>query len=399
MRTILHVDMDAFYASIEQRDNPTLKGKPVIIGSPSDQRGVVSAASYEARKYGVHSAMPSRTAGKLCPDGVFLPVRMHHYIKVSEQLHTIFEQFTPLIEPLSLDEAFLDVTGSLHLWKNDAHHLAHMLKQRIADTLNLPCSIGIAPNKFLAKLASDLEKPNGLCAVPRDPETIISFLTPLPVGRIWGVGKVTARHLGEHQIFTTGDLQKRSLNELQRLLGSKAAGEHLWAMARGLDDRPVETETEDKSISREHTFDEDCRDPEVLRQVLLELTEHVGHRLRKSNRYAACVSIKFRFADFRTHTRQETPASPIASDRELLRHALGLLEAQHIKQPVRLIGFGVSRFTDTLILNPEQGDLFQPAPDTRAVRERNERLDRTVDQLREQYGRDAIRRGNWQVTD
>lgn len=397
MRTILHVDMDAFYASIEQRDNPSLKGRPVIIGSPPDKRGVVSAASYEARRFGVHSAMPSRTAGKQCPDGVFLPVRMSHYIKVSEQLHSVFEQFTPLIEPLSLDEAFLDVTGALHLWKSNAQHLARALKKRVADTLQLPCSVGIAPNKFLAKLASDLDKPDGLCVVPNEPEAIVSFLAPLPVGRIWGVGKVTARNLARYQIFTIGDLQQRSSAELQRLTGSTQTGEHLWALARGMDERPVETASEDKSISREHTFDSDCRSPEILRQVLLELTEQVGHRLRKSGRYAHCVAIKFRFSDFRTHTRQESLSAPIASDRELLRHALALLEAQGFDQPIRLIGFGVSRFTDTPDAGPRQQELFEQLDDRRGARQRDERLDRAVDRLREQYGRDALRRGNWHI--
>ncbi len=389
--------MDAFYASIEQRDNPALKGKPVIIGSPPDKRGVVSAASYEARKFGVHSAMPSRTAGTRCPNGVFLPVRMHHYIKISEQLHAIFEQFTPLIEPLSLDEAFLDVTGALHLWNNDAQQLARAMKQRIADRLDLPCSIGIAPNKFLAKLASDLEKPDGLCTVPGDPNAILSFLAPLPVRRVWGVGKVTGKRLAENQIFSIGDLQARSLSELQRIVGSKSGGEHLWSLAHGLDERPVEPETEDKSISREHTFDEDCRDPEVLRQVMLELTEHVGHRLRRSDRYAARISIKFRYADFKTHTRQETMSPPIASDRDLLRHALDLLERQAIRQPIRLIGFGVSQFSDTANDDP-QPDLFDDSKTTKNNRERNERLDRAVDALRERYGRDALRRGNWRKT-
>ncbi len=397
MRTILHVDMDAFYASIEQRDDPSLKGRPVIIGSSPDKRGVVSAASYEARKFGVHSAMPSRTAGKLCPDGVFLPVRMAHYIKVSEQLHEVFEQVTPIIEPLSLDEAFLDVTGVMHRRPN-AEELARSLKARIADTLGLPCSIGIASNKFLAKLASDLNKPNGLCRVPEQPDDIVRFLAPLPVRRIWGVGKVTARRLAGHQLFTIGDVQRRSLQELQRILGSKAAGEHLWALAHGLDDRPVETETEDKSISREHTFDEDCSSEEVLRQVLLELTEQVGHRLRKSERYARCLTIKFRYADFKTHTRQETVSPPIASDRDLLRHALALLEKQAIRQAIRLIGFGVSHFADTAEDNP-QPDLFDDEKAAKKDRERNERLDRAVDALRERYGRNALRRGNWHITD
>lgn len=394
MRTILHLDMDAFYASIEQRDHPSYLGKPVIIGSPPDQRGVVCAASYEARKFGVHSAMPSRTAGRLCPDGIFLPVRMHHYIQVSEQLRDVMEQFTPLIEPLSLDEAFLDVTGVMRQWR-DARELARTLKQRIASQLQLPSSVGIASNKFLAKLASDLEKPNGLCVVPSGAEAIRAFLAPLPVRRIWGVGKVTAKKLAEHQIFAIADLQKRSAAELGRLMGSAAAGEQLWALAHGLDERPVETATEEKSISREHTFAEDCRDTDVLRQALLELTEQVGHRLRKSGRYTTCVTLKFRTADFRSHTRQETLSSPIASDRELLRHALSLLEQQRIREPIRLIGFGVSRFTDTMIVEEEQPDLFGLVQQDQKTRERNQRLDQAVDALREQYGRDALRRGDF----
>lgn len=396
MRTILHLDMDAFYASVEQRDQPVYKGLPVIIGSPPDQRGVVAAASYEARKFGVHSAMPSRTAGRLCPDGIFLPVRMQHYIHVSEQLREVMEQFTPLIEPLSLDEAFLDVTGVMRHWR-DARELARTLKQRIASRLDLPSSVGIASNKFLAKLASDLEKPNGLCMVPSGSEAIRAFLAPLPVRRIWGVGKVTAKKLAEHQIFTIADLQRRTAAELGRLVGTSAAGEQLWALAHGLDERPVETATEDKSISREHTFGEDCRDPEVLRQALLELTEQVGHRLRKSGRYATCVTLKFRTTDFRSHTRQETLPSPIASDRELLRHALGLLEAQRIREPIRLIGFGVSRFSHTMIVEEEQPDLFGIAQQDQKTRERNQRLDEAVDALREQYGRDALRRGNFSL--
>ncbi len=398
MRTILHLDMDAFYASVEQRDHPDFKGKPVIIGSPPDQRGVVAAASYEARKYGVHSAMPSKTAGRLCPDGIFLPVRMHHYIKVSEQLRAVLEQFTPDIEPLSLDEAFMDVSGVMRHWK-DAPELARTLKQRIAATLDLPCSVGIATNKFLAKLASDLEKPNGLCVVPPGAEAIQAFLAPLPVRRIWGVGKVNAKKLATHQIFTISDLQRKSVAELGRIMESPAAGEHLWALARGIDERPVETVTEDKSISREHTFSEDCSEPEVLRQVLLELTEQVGYRLRESKRYALRVSIKFRTSNFRTHSRQESLKSPISSDRELLRHALGLLEAQRIKEPIRLIGFGVSQFTDSMIVAEEQPDLFGLVADDQSARQRNERLDQAVDALRDQYGRNALRRGNWTLSD
>ncbi len=398
MRTILHLDMDAFYASIEQRDNPLYRGKPVIIGSPPDQRGVVSTASYEARTFGVHSAMPSQTAGRLCPDGVFLPVRMDHYIRVSEQLRELLLQFTPNIEPLSLDEAFMDVTGVMRMWSSPLE-LARTIKQRIATQLNLPSSIGVAGNKFLAKLASDLEKPNGLCVVPGDAEAITRFLAPLSVRRIWGVGKVTAKRLAEHQLFTIADLQQRSLAELQRIMGSPAGGEHLWSLAHGLDDRRVEPETAEKSISREQTFREDCSDPEVWRQVLLELTEQVGHQLRKSNLYARCVTLKYRLSSFRTHTRQETLQSPLASDRELLRHALGLLEKQRIREPLRLIGFGVSQFTDSMIVANDQPDLFGEARVEAQDRARNARLDEAVDALREKYGRNAIKRGNWSLSD
>ncbi len=397
MRVIIHVDMDAFYASIEQRDNPTLKGKPVIIGSPPDRRGVVSAASYEARVFGVHSAMPSRTAGKLCPTGIFLPVRMQRYMEISEQLHLIFEQFTPVFEPISLDEAFLDVTGIMHKWK-DERVLACALKTAIFDELRLTSSVGVAANKFLAKLASDLDKPDGLCEVPKGDEEIRRFLAPLPVRTIWGVGKVTGKRLLNHRISTIGDIQSRSLPELQRTLGSRTSGIHLWNLAFGIDDRPVAPDCEEKSISREHTFPEDCGSMEIIRQLLLELSEQVGRRLRKSGRYAGCVSIKLRYSDFRTHTRQESMRIPTDCDRDLLLHALGLLEEQKIKQPVRLIGFGVNRLVDSPFHENDQQELFEDTSRPAAQRERNERLDRAVDALREQYGRHAIRRGNWTLS-
>ena len=398
MRTILHLDMDAFFASIEQRDHPEWRGRPVIVGSPPDQRGVVSAASYEARAFGVHSAMPSRTAGRLCPQGIFAPVRMAHYQHVSQQLRIILEQFTPLIEPLSLDEAFLDVTGARRLWP-DPVQLAHTIKQRIREQLDLPCSVGIAHNKFLAKLASDLEKPDGLCRVPSEPEAVRAFLAPLPVRRLWGVGKVTEKKLTQHGIRTIGDLQNCPPHTLAAWLGPTHAA-HWTALAHGEDERPVEPESEELSLSREHTFAQDCESAEVLRQVLLELTEHVGQRLRKAQRYARCVTLKFRHADFRTHTRQQTLERPVADDRTLLRHALDLLEAQQLDGPIRLIGFGVSRLSDTPDAEPpRQGDLFAGQEPAREKRARDEQLDLAVDALRAKYGRRALRRGDWTLSD
>lgn len=391
MRVILHVDMDAFYASIEQRDNPSLRGKPVIVGSPPDQRGVVSAASYEARTFGVRSAMPSRTAGKLCPHGIFLPVRMNHYRAVSAQLMTILEQFTPFIEPLSLDEAFLDMTGGMRRWKDPAA-LARTVKDRIQADLHLTASVGVAPNPYLAKIASDLEKPDGLTVMPRDPAEIARFLAPLPVRRIWGVGAVSGDRLAHHRIFTMGDVQQRSEADLVRILGSPAAAARIRALAYGIDERTLDMEQEEKSVSHEHTFDVDCASSEVLHQVLMELTEQVAHRLREADLLARRIWIKLRFSDFRTITRQQTLPTRSASDRELGRRAGALLDAQHINEPIRLIGFGASQFRETG-QKDAQLDLF---PDASAD-PRDERLDRAVDRLREQYGRDILRRGDWRI--
>jgi DNA polymerase IV len=399
-RTILHVDMDAFYASVEQRDRPALRGKPVIVGAAPGQRGVVCAASYAARAFGVRSAMPTRTAARLCPEGVFLPVRMAHYVAVSEQLQTILDSFTPLVEPLALDEAFLDVTGALHGW-GSGEAMARVLKERIQATLQLPCSVGVASNKFLAKLASDLDKPDGLCVVPSEPAAIRAFLAPLLVSRIWGVGPVMEKRLASAGIRTIGDLQACAPDRLTRLTRSAEAAAHLAALAVGLDDRPVDPDAERKSISRERTFSEDCTDEAVLHQVLLELTEEVGYRLRRAGRYAGCVTVKWRTSRFKTVTRQQATAGAVSSDHALWQAASALWAAQAVAEPVRLLGFGVSRLSEDpnapaggAVQQPELFDVGSPDPEDA----RQQRLDAVVDRLREQYGTAALRRGNWRVT-
>jgi DNA polymerase-4 len=386
-RHILHVDMDAFFAAIEMRENPALKGKPVVIGSPPDKRGVVSTASYEARQFGIHSAMPSRTAGKLCPQAIFLPVNGALYTQVSHQVMDILHRFTPLVEQVSVDEAFLDVTGAMGPW-SDPVVLANELKQSITDDLQLTASAGLAGNKFLAKLASDMDKPDGLTVVPRDPDEIVRFLAPLPVGRIWGVGKAARERLKRFGITTVAELQEQDEETLRRWFGD-AFGSHLWHLARGLDERPVVTDRDAKSISNEHTFGIDCDDIQVVRQRLIELTENVGRRLRRSEKYAGTGQIKLRFSDFKTLTRQQGFAAPTRTDHDLLACALELLERETVRRPVRLIGFGVSNLSDA----PGQQLLFE------APSHRHQALDQAVDTVREHFGKGALRRGDWRMGD
>jgi DNA polymerase-4 len=388
-RRIAHVDMDAFYASIEQRDDPSLRGKPVIIGSPPDRRGVISTASYEAREFGVHSAMPSRTAGKLCPHGVFLSGNMSKYAEVSGQVMTILRSYTPLVEPISIDEAFLDITDAAKR-STSVESLGHALKAQIQDELSLTASVGLAGNKFLAKLASDIDKPDGLTVVPTDPQEILSFLAPLSVSRIWGVGKVAQTRLKRFGIETVKDAQSHDQATLQRWLGN-AFGEHLWRLCRGLDDRPLVTDHEAKSISNEHTFIEDCDDPQVVRQVLIRLTEQVGRRLRQSEKVASTGQIKLRFDDFKTITRQRSFRSPTATDHEILGCSLALFDAQDIRRPIRLVGFGVAGLSGPEAESPNQPDLFEMPEEQNKTKHKS--LDQAVDKIREKFGKDSLKRG------
>ena len=383
-RTILHIDMDAFYASVEQRDHPELKGKPVIVGAAPDQRGVVSAVSYEARPFGIHSAMPSRTAFKLCPQAVFVPVNMQRYEEVSIQIQSIFERYTPLVEPLSLDEAFLDVTGVRNLF-GDGVAMARLIRTAIVQETGLTASVGVASNKFLAKIASDLDKPDGLTVVPDDADGIRAFLAPLPVGRLWGVGKVTRAVLEKAGLRTIGDLQRLSLASLAQRVGENSA-EQFKALAQGLDERPVETDWIRKSISREYTFPQDCADRQELVRVLGDCVEDVGRQLREVGRYAGDVQLKVRWADFTTITRQKTLNPPVCDDTALRSVCMDLFGAVKLVASVRLIGFGVGRLE---FMREQQLLLFD---EFSSQRDKHERLSRTVDRIRKRFGSDSITR-------
>ncbi len=378
---ILHVDMDAFYASIEQRDRPELQGRPVIVGGSPQGRGVVSAASYEARRYGVHSAMPAATAVRLCPHGVFLPPRISYYAQVSEQIHEIFERFTPLVEPLSLDEAFLDVRGSVRLF-GPPIEIARRIKATIRKELSLVASVGVAPNMFLAKVASDLEKPDGLVVVEEGSEQ--AFLDPLPVGRLWGVGRVSGRTFEQLGIRTIGQLRKMPPEVLTSRFGS--AGTHLLNLAHGLDDRIVVPDHQAKSISHETTFERDICDREVLRAWLLDLTDQVSRRVRAQGIRGKTVQLKVRFGDFRTITRSQSLAEPTNVTDDFWRAASGLFDDRLPKPlpPVRLLGMGVSGLDRA---GEQQALLFDGQE-----RQRQRRLDAATDQIRERFGAGAIGR-------
>jgi DNA polymerase-4 len=317
---------------------------------------------------------------------------MSHYAAVSAQVMDILRSVTPLVEKVSIDEAFLDVTGALRDFP-DAVAIARHLKQRIAGELRLTASVGVAPNKFLAKLASDLDKPDGLTVVPTDAAAIIEFLAPLPVKRIWGVGKVTERQLARYGIRTIGDVQRLDLGTLARYVGTSLA-DHLWRLSRGEDERPVVTEREEKSISNEETFEEDCDDRERVRQTLIELTEKVGRRLRRSGKLARTGQIKIRFEDFTTLTRQQSFPVATSADRALIDCALALFERLNVRRPVRLVGFGVSNLVAPDELDTRQPTLFSNLPpDGEAARQ--QALDRAVDELRTKYGTDILKRGEW----
>jgi len=387
-KTILHIDMDAFFAAVEVHDNPELRGKPVVVGSPRDKRGVVSTCSYEARKFGIHSGMASRKAAQSCPQAIFLPVRMSRYHEVSQKIMEVFERFTPHVQPLSCDEAFLDVTGSMHLF-GDGPEIARKIRSAILEVTGLTCSVGVAPNLFLAKIASDMNKPDGLTLVPFSEKLIPAFLAPLPVKRMWGAGGKTQAVLKAHNIHTIGDLQQVGPGLLEKWIGENAAAS-FRRRSFGIDDREVITGTEEKSISNEITFGEDATDPEVIEQRLLDLADKVGGRLRKAGFYAATAQIKVRWKDFSTITRQRR-LDPVCCDDTTLREtALELLRKEGLHSPVRLIGFGVSGLRETA--ESPQLDLF--ASEKKLTSTKREALSRAVDAIRDTFGRTSIRRGS-----
>jgi DNA polymerase-4 len=380
---ILHVDMDAFYASVEERDRPELVGKPLIVGGTPQGRGVVAAANYVVRKFGVHSAMPTSTALRLCPHAIVLPPRLHYYAEVSDQIRTILERYTPLIEPLSLDEAFLDVTGS-ELIFGTAPDIGRRIKHEIRSEVRLVASVGVAPNKFLAKIASDLQKPDGFVVV--DPTRILEFLDPLPVGRLWGVGKVTARALEQLGVHTIGDARTMPLATWQQHFGQ--SGEHLWQLAHGIDERRVVPDREAKSISHETTFASDLDDREALRAWLMELTDQVGRRARLHDIRGRTVQLKIRFADFHTITRSKTLPSPTNVTSEIWHAASELLEAclATRQQRIRLLGVGL---TGLEVAAQVQRTLFADEE-----QQKQSLLDQTADQIRERFGSSALHRGS-----
>lgn len=380
--TIIHVDMDAFYASVEQRDRPELRGKPVIVGGLNG-RGVVCAASYEARPFGVHSAMPMSTARRLCPHAVYLPVRMKHYAEISRQIRDIFFSFTPLVEPLSLDEAFLDVHGCERLF-GSASEIARQIKNRVRSETGLIASVGVAPNKFLAKLASDFGKPDGFVVLPA--ENVAAFLAPLPISRIWGVGAKGEKRLHALGIRSIGQITAFQEKVLVDHFGE--TGRHIWQLAQGLDDRRVVADCEAKSISTETTFASDIADRNILRIWLLDLVDQLASRLRRQNVWARTIDLKIRSSDFRTRTRSATLTESTQLTNVIWKTAAALLDSSLSKEfmPVRLLGIGASKLTRMPTL---QGSLFEDSS-----QERDSALDQTIDTIRAQFGIESIQRGS-----
>jgi DNA polymerase-4 len=368
--------MDAFYASVEQRDHPELRGRPVIVGADPRGRGVVSAASYEARRFGVHSAMPIGRAARLCPGGVFLPVDMDKYARASRRIMAVLAEFTPLLEPLSIDEAFLDVTASRALL-GDGPTIARRIKSRIRDAVELTASVGVAANKFVAKVASDLDKPDGLVVVAPGGEA--AFLAPLPIARLWGVGTVTAIDLESIGVRTIGQLAAIPDPHLRARFGD--SGGTLKALALGRDERAVEPFAPPKSMGAEETFERDHRDVERLRATLRGQAERVARELRAEGYAGRSVTLKLRFADFSTLTRRHT-ADPTQDGLRIYQEARALLDRVPLRQPVRLIGLSVSE------LGPAgEGQLPLLGPDT----SRRDRLARALDRLTERFGEESVR--------
>ncbi len=374
--------MDAFFAAVEQLDRPEFAGKPVIVGGAPEGRGVVSAASYEARTFGVHSAMPMKQALRLCPKAVLLPVRMERYVEVSREVHAVFEEFTPMVEPVSIDEAFLDVTGSRLLFGNSMK-IGRELKQTITARTGLPCSVGVAPNKFLAKLGSDLEKPDGFVVITEENKQDV--LDPLSVGKIWGIGKVTERSLQAKGIYTIAHLRHRTEHEIEEIVGNSAS--LLLKLAHGIDERPLEITRQAKSISSETTFANDISDEDILLAVLVKQVEEVAHRLRSIGLKARTATIKLRYGNFRTVTRSKTFRQPSCATGTLWKAARAIFKKWQFEAqgPLRLIGFSASGFE---LHETDQQLLFQNHDE-----EKQDRLDVALDSIRKRFGKDALRRG------
>ena len=337
MRRILHIDMDAFFSSVEQKRHPELAGKPVVIGGEGDptKRGVVSTASYEAREFGIHSAMPLRTAYKLCPEAIFLPVDYEEYSRVSGEIKGLLKAFTPIIEDVGIDEAFLDISTI----DRPSGEIAREIKKRIKDETGLTCSIGIAPNKLLAKMASDMQKPDGLTVIMED--DIQSRIWPLSVRKLWGVGPKTEAYLKEMGIQTVGDLASLSMDRMIEEFG-QSYGSYLYEASRGIDESPLVTHWEPKSISRENTFQRDVDNWQVIAKTLAELAKEVVINMKEEGYQGRTVSLKIRFNDFKTYTRAKTLSRHTDSEEEIRKAAFDCLGRLELKKKVRLIGVRVS---------------------------------------------------------
>jgi DNA polymerase-4 len=379
-RRIIHIDLDAFFTSVEQAENPQLKGKPVVVGGKPDRRGVVAAASYEARVFGLHSGMPLSEAYRLCPQAIFIEGSVKKYLDASLKFMAILMDFSPFIEPVGIDEAFLDVTGfeSIH---GSIKKMAEKIRKRVKDELELNASVGIANSKVVAKIASEKAKPDGLLEVPAGNES--AFLAPLPIGELPGIGKKTERTLSGLGIDTIGKLAKMPLATLKSYFG--ASGVLLHRFSRGIDDSKVELPPEAKSISRETTFNEDTRDRAFLEATLRYLSERVGSKLREKNKKARCVTLKVRSADFSTTTRRRTLYQATDADQIIFKNGLELLKRELFiqKQAIRLIGIGVSHLV-------EAGRQLDMLDSTAA---KLDGLNKAVDNIRQKYGFTSIQTG------
>jgi DNA polymerase-4 len=379
--------MDAFYASIEERENPDLKNRPLVVGGQASSRGVVAAANYAARKFGIYSAMPMASAVKKFPNLLIIKPRGELYSRVSKQIREIFYRYTPIIEPLSLDEAFLDPVGSERLYGN-AEKIGRRIKDDIKTDLQLVASVGIAPTKFVAKLASDYDKPDGFTIVNAD--EVQGFLDPMPVSRIWGVGKVGNAKLAKHRIRTVSDLKTLSPEFLDSVFGQY--GEQLWRLARGIDERRVTPDSEVKSVSQETTFNQDITYYSSIESTLMYLTEGVGFRLRESGLKGKTVTIKVRFDDFNTVTRSRSMDSRSNQTNELWNVVKLLLRNLLHNQSfaIRLVGVGVSGFGRD---QDQQSDLFDDGPESLKSKSYGQVLDELTDDIRHKFGKGSIKRG------
>jgi DNA polymerase-4 len=372
--TILHVDLDAFFAAVEQRDRPELRGRPVVVGGDPRGRGVVSAASYEARAFGVRSAMPLRTAAALCPQAIFLPVRGGRYAEVSREVMTILRRYSPVVEQVSIDEAFLDVAGTETL-HGSPERIAIGIRADIRTELGLGASVGVASTRLVAKIASDLRKPDALVVVPAGTEA--EFLDPLPIARLWGVGAKTRSVLADHGVRTIGDLARLPPDVLRRRLGEH--GTTLLDRARGIDPTPIGIDADAKSVSHEHTLEQDTRDLEVIERSLLALSEGVASRLRTGGLRASTIAVKIRDSEFVTRTRQMTLRDPTDQTDEIYRAALALARPQVRGIRVRLLGVAASGLTERAQLA-----LFA------AEEDRRRKASSATDEIRKRYGTQAL---------